>query len=121
MKTYLFVVYGPSADSEQDREVGMALMAEWYRSLGPALVDPGAPFTGARTASDEGVGDAIGSNATGYNMVQAESLEAATMLAGLCPVLKHGREVTVFESLSMLRINLPVARTASRRSRRGGA
>jgi len=101
MKKYLFVVYGPSADSEQDREVGMALMAEWYRSLGPALVDQGAPFTGARTVSDGGVGDAIGPNATGYTMVQAESLEAATRLAGLCPLLKHGRQVTVFETLPM--------------------
>jgi len=54
MNKYLFVVYGPSADSEQDRAAGMALMADWYQSLGPALVDPGAPFTGARTVSDEG-------------------------------------------------------------------
>jgi hypothetical protein len=101
MKKYLFVVYGPSADSDQDRAAGMALMAEWYRSLGPALIDPGAPFTGAKTVSDDGVGDAIGPNATGYNMVQAESLEAATKLAGLCPLLKHGRNVTVFETLPM--------------------
>lgn len=101
MKKYLFVVYGPSADSEQDRAAGMALMAEWYRSLGSALVDPGAPFTEARTVSDGGAGDAIGPNATGYNVVQAESLEAATGLAGLCPLLKHGRQVTVFETLSM--------------------
>jgi hypothetical protein len=101
MKKYLFVVYGPSADSDQDRAAGMALMAEWYRSLGPALIDPGAPFTGAKTVSDDGVGDAIGLNATGYNMVQAESLEAATKLAGLCPLLKHGRNVTVFETLPM--------------------
>jgi len=101
MKKYLFVVYGPSADSEQDRAAGMALMAEWYRSLGSALVDPGAPFTGARTVSDDGVGDAIGPNATGYNLVQADSLAAATELAGLCPLLKHGRKVTVFETLPM--------------------
>jgi len=101
MKRYLLVVYGPSADTEQDRAAGMALMAEWYRSLGSALVDPGAPFTAARTVSDGGVGDAIGPNATGYNMVQAESLEAALKLAALCPLLKHGRQVTVFETLPM--------------------
>jgi len=101
MKKYLFVVYGPSADSEQDRAAGMALMAEWYRSLGSALIDPGAPFTGAKTVSDDGVGDAIGPNATGYNMVQAETLEAATKLAALCPLLKHGRNVSVFETLPM--------------------
>lgn len=101
MKRYLFVVYGKRAENEQEREVGMALMAEWYRSLGSALVDPGAPFIAARTVSDGGVGGAIGPNATGYNMVQAESMDAAVKLAALCPLLKHGRQVSVFETLPM--------------------
>ena len=100
-KKYLLVVYGPSADSEEERSMGMGLMAEWYRSLGPALVDPGAPFTAARTVSDDGVADAIGPNATGFNVVQADSMEAAVGLAKLCPLLKHGRQVTVFETLPM--------------------
>ena len=101
MKRYLFIVYGPAADSEQERAMGMALMAEWYRSLGSALVDPGAPFVGARTVSDGGVGTAIGPNATGFNMVQAESMEDAIELAKKCPLLQHGRQVTVFETLPM--------------------
>jgi hypothetical protein len=101
MKKYLLVVYGPAAENEQDRAAGMAMMAEWYRSLGPALVDPGAPFTAARTVSSNGVGTAIGPSATGYNVVEAESLEAATALAELCPLLQHGRQVTVFETFSM--------------------
>jgi hypothetical protein len=99
VKKYLLVVYGPSAENEQDRQAGMALMADWYRSLGPALVDPGAPFTAARTMSADGVGSALGPNASGYNIVQAESLDAATALAKLCPLLEHGRQVTVFETL----------------------
>ena len=65
MNRYLFVVYGPSADTADDRAAGMALMAEWYRSLGAALVDPGAPFITALTVSDSGVGAAVGPNATG--------------------------------------------------------
>ncbi|HYU63909.1 MAG TPA: hypothetical protein VEN12_09015 [Verrucomicrobiae bacterium] len=101
MNKYLFVVYGPSADSESERAAGMALMAEWYRSLGSALVDPGAPFTAARTVSDQGVGDAIGPNATGFNMVQTNSLEEAIALAQMCPLLEHGRQVTVYETLPM--------------------
>jgi len=101
VKKYLLVVYGPSADTEAERASGMALMAEWYRALGDALVDPGAPFTAARTVSDSGVGDAIGPNATGFNMVQAESLDAAIGLAQKCPLLAHGRQVSVFETLPM--------------------
>ena len=101
MKKYLLVVYGPSADNEQDRAAGMALMAQWYGALGSALVDPGAPFTGAKTVSADGVGAAIGPNATGYNVVEADSLEAAIALAEKCPLLQHGRQVTVFETLPM--------------------
>jgi len=99
MKKYLLVVYGPSAVTEADRAAGMALMAEWYQRLGPALVDPGAPFTAAQTVSDGSVGAAIGPHATGFNMVQADSMEEAIKLAEKCPLLQHGRQVTVFETL----------------------
>lgn len=101
MKKYLLVVYGPPAENEQERAAGMAMMADWYKSLGSALVDPGAPFTNARTVSADGVGEAAGPNATGYNAVQADSLEAAISLARLCPLLQHGRSITVFETLPM--------------------
>jgi hypothetical protein len=101
MKKYLLVVHGPSADSEADRAAGMAMMADWYRSLGPALVDPGAPFIGAKTVSENAVGPAVGPNATGYNIVQAESMDAAVDLAAKCPLLAHGRQISVFETLPM--------------------
>jgi hypothetical protein len=99
MKKYLFIVYGPPAENEDERSMGMRLMAEWYRSLGSALLDPGAPFTAARTVSSGGAGNAIGPNATGYNVVQADSMEAAIALAKKCPLLEHGRSVTVLETL----------------------
>jgi hypothetical protein len=101
VKKYLLVVYGANAENEQDRTAGMAMMADWYRSLDSALMDPGAPFTAASTVSATGTGSAIGPNATGYLVVQADSLEAATGLAKLCPLLEHGRQVTVFETLAM--------------------
>lgn len=103
MKKYLFVVYGPRAEGEGERAAGMAEMASWYRSLGSALVDPGAPFTGARTVSQNGVENAAnGPNASGYNIVQAGSLDAAAELAQGCPLLKHGRRITVFEALDAM-------------------
>jgi hypothetical protein len=101
VKRYLLVVYGPSADTEEDRAAGMALMAEWYGALGSALVDPGAPFTGARSVSGRGAGPALGPNASGFNIVQADSLEAAMELAAKCPLLQHGRQINVFETLPM--------------------
>ena len=101
MKKYLLVVYGPAAENEAERATGMAMMADWYRSLGPALVDPGAPFTATKTVSANAVGPAIGPNATGYNIVQADSMDAAAGLAAKCPLLAHGRQIGVFETLPM--------------------
>ncbi len=99
MTKFLFIVYGPPAESEGERAAGMAAMAEWYRSLGQALVDPGAPFIGASTVSEARIENgAIGPNASGYNFVQAASLAAAAELARGCPLLKHGRRINVFET-----------------------
>jgi hypothetical protein len=103
MKKYLFVVYGPKAEGEGERAAGMTEMANWYRSLGPALLDPGAPFTGAKTVSQNGVENrADGPNASGYNLVQASSLDEAAELAKGCPLLKHGRRITVFETFDAM-------------------
>ena len=100
---YVLMVHGPMAENEAERAAGMAEMAEWYRALGPALVDPGSPFTGkVKTVGQHGVKDgAIGSQATGYNIVEAPSLAAATELAKGCPLLKAGRQVVVYEALTM--------------------
>lgn len=101
---YILVVYGPMAENEAERAAGMAEMAEWYRTLGPALLDPGSPFTGGvKTVSQHGVKDGpIGSQATGYSVVEAPSLSAATELAKGCPLLKAGRQVVVYEAFSAI-------------------
>lgn len=75
----------------------------WER--GTARSAPASSIPGLRCRSEDvsadGVGEAIGPNATGYTMVQAESLEAATTLARGCRLLKHGRMVTVIGTLPM--------------------
>ena len=97
---YVLIVYGPMAENEAERAAGMAEMAAWYRTLGKALVDPGTPFTGGvKTVGESGVKNGpIGSQATGYNIVEAASLDAATQLAEGCPLLKAGREIVVYEA-----------------------
>lgn len=101
---YVLLVHGPMAENEAERAAGMAEMAEWYRALGKALVEPGSPFTGAvKTVSQEGVKDGpIASQATGYNIVEAPSLSAATALAKGCPLLKAGRRIVVYEAFSAM-------------------
>ena len=98
----MVVVYGPPAEDEAQRSAGMEMMAAWYRALGSALVDQGAPFTGVRAVSDGGIEEeAIGPNASGYTLIQAESLDEAARLASGCPLLQHGRRINVFETFAM--------------------
>lgn len=101
---YVLLVYGPMAENEAERAAGMAEMAEWYQALGPALVDPGSPFTGAvRTVDQQGVKvGPIGSQATGYNIVEAASLSAASEMAKGCPLLLAGRQIVVYEMFSAM-------------------
>ncbi len=101
---YLLLVHGPMVENEAERAAGMAEMAEWYRALGTALVDPGSPFTGGvKTVSQEGVKDGpIASQATGYNIVEAPSLDVASKLAEGCPLLKAGRRIVVYEAFSAM-------------------
>ena len=60
--------FTPEQTAEQTRAWG-----EWMTCVGPALVDPGAPF-GARTAvADDGSSPAP-TDQNGYSIVEAESV-----------------------------------------------
>src|SRR5262245_44501867 len=99
---YMFLYYGEMADDEATRAHGMQLMAEWYGRLGSALVDGGNPFTAARIVGPDGARDASMSDVpTGYTIVEAADLNAATALAKDCPLILGGRDITVLETLPM--------------------
>jgi hypothetical protein len=92
----------PETEEEQARV--MKAWNDWYAELGPAIKDGGNPFTpAARTvASDGSVSDgAAGSPATGYTVVEADSLDIATGLAQGSPILQGGGSVTVYETFEM--------------------
>ena len=87
--------------SEAEFKVVISAWTDWYTKLGSALIDPGNPFTpvAKSIASDGKVSDGpVGSLASGYTVVKAESLDAAVALAKSCPVLKGGAKITVYET-----------------------
>jgi hypothetical protein len=103
MMKYVLMYYGAPAESEDERAIGMRKMAEWYGRLGAAVVDAGNPFTGgAKTVGQGGtVKDGpIGQLPTGYTILQADTLAAATELARGCPLLQSGRQITVLEAFT---------------------
>jgi hypothetical protein len=86
--------------TEAERGKAMEAWGAWFGGLGEKVVDPGNPFGAhAKNVSDGGsVHDGpIGTAATGYSIIKADSLDAAAEAAGGCPVLKSGGRITVYE------------------------
>ncbi|MDX1436776.1 MAG: YciI family protein [Anaerolineales bacterium] len=103
MAKYLLVFSGGAGMGQSDEEVA-ALMAEWgawYESMGDAVVDPGHPTLpmAKSIAADRTVTDGpSGTMVSGYAIINADSLDAATEMAKGCPVLDGPGTVDVFET-----------------------
>ena len=77
----------------------------WLSKLGKAVVDPGDPFTPTVKSlnSDGSVTDGpVGGMASGYSILEADSLDAAVKLAKGCPVLQGGAKISVYETLHVM-------------------
>jgi hypothetical protein len=101
---YVLLYHGQAAENAEERTAGMQAMAAWYRQLGSALADAGAPFTGAtKTVSSNGTQEgAIGPTPTGYSILEAKSLAEATEIAKGCPLLRSGRKAVLYETFSAM-------------------
>lgn len=103
---YLLVYYGgsmPDTPAQQARV--MKQWTTWFTKLGPAMVDPGNPFSGSVSKIDADGSVAkgpIGKRATGYSIIEAPSLDKATKLAKTCPVIKGGAQIAVYETFNVM-------------------
>jgi hypothetical protein len=106
MTDYLLLYSGGSMpESEADQAVVMGAWDEWSKALGDAVVDLGNPFAPAAKsiASDGTVSDGpVGSMASGYSVLKADSLDEAVEMSRGCPVLQGGAQITVFETFSVM-------------------
>lgn len=95
---------GSLPDSPAEQAQVMDAWMAWFGKLGDRVVDGGNPFkpTAKHLSSDKQVGDGpIGSGATGYSILRADTLDAAVDAAKGCPVLDGGGQITVYETLPM--------------------
>ena len=103
---YLLVYYGgtmPEAPAAQARL--MKQWTSWFNKLGAAVVDPGNQFSGAvNKIKPDGTTakGAVGQRASGYSIIEAPSLEAATKMAKSCPVIRSGAQVAVYETFNVM-------------------
>ncbi len=89
--------------SEEDMAAVMQAWGAWFEALGPALVDGGNPFSGHQLVASDGAVTPNGQSdpLSGYSIVHAEDIDAATTLAKGCPVLGAGGSIEVCEAIDM--------------------
>ena len=103
--TNFVLVYtgGGMPESEEEQAKVMADWGAWYEKLGAAIVDGGNPFGASKTVSGDGVSDGPKSSppATGYTVISADSLDEAVAKVQDHPHIKHGGQVSVYETFQM--------------------
>jgi hypothetical protein len=100
--TNFLLAYTGGADMSQvtpeQQQAVMQAWGAWFGALGPAVVDGGNPVGQSVTLAPDGSSSAgNGSGLTGYSIIAADSLSAATDLAKGCPLLSAGGTVEVHE------------------------
>lgn len=85
-----------------------SVMAAWESWMGKhhgAISDAGNPFTpSAKTITKEGkVSDGpVGSPASGYMVIKADSIDHAVEIAKDCPVFLGGAKISVYETMDVM-------------------
>jgi hypothetical protein len=106
MANFLLVYTGGT--EPQNEAEGAAVMkawTEWFTGLGAAVVDSGNPISpGAKSVGSDGrVSDRpVGTPATGYSIIKADSLDAAVAVTKKCPHLTAGGAVSVYETFDVM-------------------
>jgi hypothetical protein len=102
MANYLLVYYGGGmAATPAEQKKSMDAWMGWFGKLGKAVVDMGAPTKPGKLVSKAGAKDISADPVTGYTIIKADSLNAATTIAKGCPNISDGGQVAVYEILPM--------------------
>jgi hypothetical protein len=101
---YLLAYQGGGMAAPEEQEAVMAAWGKWFTDLGAAIVDPGNPVGAVKTiAGDGSTSDGGGAGAiTGYSVLMADDIDAATKLASGCPHLSSGGTVQVCETFEVM-------------------
>ena len=106
MAKYVMMFYGGGAmaDTPEGQAAELQRWGVWYEALGAGVVDGGKPTTGQAklVAADGSVSDGTGGEVpSGYAIVEADSLDAATAMTKGCPILLHDGKIAVYETFDI--------------------
>ena len=102
MAKYVLVYTGGEAATEERRQVVMAEWGKWFEDLGEAMVDTGNPFGPSSAVSSDGTSQGAPSGLTGYSIISADSLDAATAMTQGCPIITDGGTIEVYETFQVM-------------------
>ena len=104
MAKYLFVYHGGSHPETKEAQAKvMQAWGQWFGSMGKAVVDGGNPVGKSSTVRSNGMvaKDGGANPASGYSLIEAQSLDEALTMAKGCPILSAGGSVEVAEAMDM--------------------
>ena len=92
---------GGMAETPEAQQKAMDEWTAWFSVLGADVIDGGNPFGASATVSASGVSQSGASALTGYSIISADDLAAASEKAKGCPGLAEGVTVEVYEAVPM--------------------
>lgn len=104
MANYVLVFKGGGVpETEAEQKQVMDEWTSWFTTLGPAVVDAGNPFGGSMSVAADGtVTEGAASQLTGYTILAADDLAAATEMAKGCPIVTSGGSMEVYETFNVM-------------------
>ncbi len=89
--------------TKEGQRSALAAWTGWFGGLGSAVIDSGNPFgPSAGIGANGSVSNGGASGLTGYSLLVADSIAAATEMAKGCPVLANDGSVEVYETFNIM-------------------
>ncbi len=104
MPKYIFAYHGGKMpETEEEGALVFAQWMNWLDGLGDAVVDGGNPVGPSSTLHPDGslTCDGGANPLSGYSLISAENIEAATEIARGCPILEAEGSVEIAEAVDM--------------------
>jgi hypothetical protein len=93
---------GDQPSSPEEGKQHFAKYKEWLSSLGNSAVSPANPLKGTSTVNSDGTVTAGSTTSmSGFTIIEADSMEAALLIAKACPFLDIGGSLEVSELMQM--------------------
>jgi hypothetical protein len=93
---------GDQPSSPEEGKQHFAKYKEWLSSLGDSAVSPANPLKGTSTVNSDGtVTTGSKTSMSGFTIIEADSMEAALLIAKACPFLDIGGSLEVSELMQM--------------------